>query len=607
MVKKFKLLLVVVIAMMSMMVGTMPVAHAQAADENVFAVIKVSNPGEFIAQISQLVEKVQPGTGAMINSMMVGQMVFQNPNWTGMDMAGEYTAVILNPMMNPQSPYALIIPVTNQDEYLQALSEGGLTGGEEADGLYTFTQPNQKQLFVTFTGELGILAEDQNVATQVQALAEEENQVLAEVPVVKGQIVASVSLAKILTAFGPMLEGLKQQMLMNVEQGISQAEGAPKEGEGAQVQPEAIKNVLLTEVNMFLSLMNQMDKLQLGINVQPAGLRISKALFPIEGSNVAKFMAAQAPQKAPLLGVVPADSAILGSGSLNFTPELIAWYAFFTKAIAGAAPGADAAAIDKMVQWVTEGISLFGGEFAFGGLSQSGDALVTEAFTLKDPAKAKQLVEQYPDLVQSMIGMTKGTGLDFNMKLTGKEPYKSGEIFNFTLGLKADAIADPKGKEAFNKLFGDELTLPFGFTGKYAAIGLGKNARGHVQKMLDTLGSGAAVAAQYTPAKFGLPEANNMFMYLSIPKIMAWASKNVPDVPPFEVQEGPGLAMSASFVESHLEGELFVPVEEILAIKSMAEKAQPGQPGASQPGNTKPETTKPKAQSGATKPTGKTK
>jgi hypothetical protein len=167
--------------------------------------------------------------------------------------------------------------------------------------------------------------------------------------------------------------------------------------------------------------------------------------------------------------------------------------------------------------------------------------------------------------------------------LTGKEDYKGGEILNFDLGVKAANIPDPKGQEVFNRLFGEGLTLPIGFVKNYSIIGLGKNARGQVQKVMETLDSGVAGAAKYTPAMFGFPEANNLFMYLSIPKIMAWASKNLPDVPAFELQESPGIGISARFVKSHFEGELFVPMEEILTLKGMVEKAQQEKQEAVQP------------------------
>ena len=93
---------------------------------------------------------------------------------------------------------------------------------------------------------------------------------------------------------------------------------------------------------------------------------------------------------------------------------------------------------------------------------------------------------------------------------------------------------------------------------------------------METLDSGAETSAEYSPASFGLPEKNNFFMYLSVPKVLSWASaKNLPDGPPFEIVEGPGLGMAGRFVESHFEGELYLPVEELLAIKAIAEQAQP--------------------------------
>jgi hypothetical protein len=318
-----------------------------------------------------------------------------------------------------------------------------------------------------------------------------------------------------------------------------------------------------------------MEKWYLGIDIQPEeGVRIFKTIFPVDGSNMAEFIAAQSPQKSSLLGTIPADSAIIATGSINMTPTFKDWYVWVAKAISSSMTSeADDAMADKMAQWTTDALEVFGGDFAFGALSQAEDSLLTEIFTLKDAPKATQLIEQYPEIVNSMAGMYKSLGLDLNMTLTGKEDYKGGEILNFDLGFNAENIPDPEGQEVFNKIFGEELSMPFGIVGNYGVLGMGKNARGQVQNIMEVLDSGADVATEYTPAMFNLPEENNFFMYLSIPKALAWLAKYAPEAPPdFQIQESPGVGMTARFVDAHLEGELFVPVAEILEIRTIAPK-----------------------------------
>jgi hypothetical protein len=576
MLRKTQLLSVIVISVVSLIVGSMNVAYAQSADADVFAVIKVKDPDEFIANIGKLVDKVEPGMGAMASGMILGQMqmILKNPEWKGMDKTGEYTAVVLNPMIY-QQPVALIAPITGKDEYLNILSQS-LTGGEEVDGIYTFMQPTQTEMFVAFTENAGILAEDGTVAGQIKALVEENNPILTEAPAVKGQLTASFSLAKILAVVRPMIEGFKQMFLSGIgpgmlQEGEVQPEGDQSEGTSPQ-PPEVVKNILLTEIDIALSLMGQVEKWQLGIDIQPeAGVRISKAVFAAEGSNIEKFMAAQSPQKSTLLGMIPADSAMIASGSFNITPKFKDWYIWVTKAMSSSMTlEADDTMADKIAQWTADGLEVFGGDFAFGGFSQAEDSLVTEIFSLKDAPKTKQLVEQYPEMINSMAGMYKSMGLDLDITLTGKEEYKGGEILNFDLGFKAENIPDPEGQEAFNKIFGDELSMPFGIIGSYGVLGMGKNARSQVEKIMEVLDSGADVAAEFTPAMFGLPEENNFFMYLSIPRLFKWAVKYAPEVPEIELQESPGIGMSARVVDAHLEGELFVPVAEIIAIRTLA-------------------------------------
>lgn len=580
MLRKIQFLSLVVILLVSLMVDSVNGAYAQSVEADVFAVIKVQDPDGFITNIGKLVDKVEPGMGAMVSGMVLGQMqmILKNPEWTGMDKTGEYTVVVLNPMMYEQ-PVALIVPVTGKDEYLNILSQS-LTGGEEVDGVYTFMQPTQREMFVAFTENTGILAEDTTVAGQIKALVEEKSPVLKAAPAVKGQLTVSLPLSKVLATMRPMIDGFKQTLSPGMgsempQEGTAQPEGTQPEGAPPQ-PPDVVKNILLTEIDIFLSLIGQVEKWHLGIDIQPEeGVRISKAVFAVEGSNIGKFMAAQSPQKSALLGMIPTDLAMIASGSINITPKFKDWYVWFTKAISSSMTSeADETMADKMAQWTADGLETFGGDFAFGAFSLAEDSLVTEVFALKDAPKAKQLIEQYPEMVSSMAGMYKSMGLDLDITLTGKEEYKGGEILNFDLGFKAENIPDPEQQEVFDKIFGEKLSMPFGVIGNYGVIGMGKNALGQVQKIMEVLDSGADVAAKYAPTMFGLPEENNFFMFLSIPKIMTWASKNLPEVPAFEIQEGPGIAMGARFVESHVEGELVIPIEEIITIKGMVEQAQ---------------------------------
>ncbi|GAK60715.1 hypothetical protein U27_00613 [Candidatus Vecturithrix granuli] len=545
-------------------------AYAQAPDADVFAVINLSNPEAFIPSVSQFIDKFQPGMGGMVNSMMVGNMVFKNPNWTGMNMAGEYMAVVLNPMKYPQAPYAFILPITNKDEYLGALAQT-LTKGEETNGIYNFTQTDQKNVFVAFSADKGILAENADVAAQVKLLVEGNSALLSEVSAVKGQLTAFLSIGKILVTLRPMIDMFKQQLIMGMQQGAQQGEG---QAAGTPAPPAGVQNMVQQEIETLLALLDQTDRLQLGIGVEENGLRLSKAVFGMSDSAMEKFMAAQTLQKSKLLGVISEDAAILGSGSINLTPEFVEGYVGFLKGISTVGEATDQAMVEKLATWAQQLMEVFAGDFAFGGLSQNEDSLFTQVFTVKDSDKVKQLIVQYPEMMQQMSAMYKDMGVDMQMSLAGTTEVKNGEILNYNFGMKADNIPDPEGQEVFNKLFGEDIQMPAGFIGQYGVIGFGKNPQDRVKSIMETLDAGADVAAKFTPSLFGLPEENNLFMYVSIPKIMAWVAKIAPNAPQFEMIESPGLGMTGRFVQSHFEGEMFLPVDELLAAKKMGEQAQ---------------------------------
>ncbi len=552
------------------MFGVIPVVQAQAPEDDVFAVIKISNPEALLPQIAQFVDQFQPGMGGIVNSMMVGNQVFKNPEWKGMDMAGEYTAVVLNPMKYAQNPVGIIVPLTNKNEYLSALSET-LTGGEETDGLYTFMQPNQKSLLVGISGNAGVLTENAEVAAQVKSLIEANSPALSDVPTVKGQITASIRLGKILVAMQPMIDMFKGQFLAGMDQEV---QGETEGAEGDQPS-NTVKNIAESEVDTALALLKQTEQVQFGIGFEPEGVRLAKAVFPMADSTLAKFMAAQTPQTSQLMSVIPADSAIMMAGSLNFTPEFKEGYVGFLKAILGASEALDQATSDKLTTWAEGAFEAFGGDFAAGLLSPTSDSLMTEVVSVKDAAKARELVGQYPEILQMMSGMYEDMGFELSMKLADTTEVAGGEMMSYDFNFNADMIPDPEGQEVFTQLFGEKLSLPIGFTDKYVVAGFGKTGQSQVADVVKALGSGAKAAAKYSPEMFGFPEKNNMFMVLSVPKILSWAeANNLPDVPHFDAEEGPGLAMAARFVDSRLEGELYLPIEELLILKNISDQAQ---------------------------------
>ncbi|MBD3304935.1 DUF3352 domain-containing protein [candidate division KSB3 bacterium] len=573
MLKKFTSHIIVLLAVAVMLGGIGTPGYAQSPAADVFGVVTISNPQELIPSIGQFIDQFQPGMGGMVNPMMVGNMVFKNPNWTGMDMAGEYKIVVLNPMKYAQAPFAVVVPLTNQDEYLGAISQS-LTAGEEADGIYTFMQPNQKNLFMGFAGGQGIMSENTDVASQVKALVEAESPVLAQTPAVKGQIAAFIDLDKILTAVRPMIDMFKQQFLTELESEM------PQEGEGEA--PAAMKNMLQAEIEMTLALIDQIQKLQLGVSLEPEGLRLSKAVFAMSGSPMEAFMAAQTPQAPPMLGLIPADSGMIMTGTMELTEAFIEGYPSFMESMAGVAKDPETA--QQVTSWAQQAFELFDGDFAFGALSSTGQTLITEVFTISDTAKAKQLFEQYPQMFQLMTGMYEELGLDMSMTLTDTVEVSGGEILNYAFDMDfAEMIPDPEGQEVFQSIFGDQVSLPVGFIDNYSVIAIGGDARAQVEAMMAAIESGETGAAEHTPAMFGLPEENNMFMYISIPNMLGWAVQYIPEAPPFDLemlqQDSPGFGMAGRFIESHFEGELYLPIQEMLTIKTIVEQAQaPSQP-----------------------------
>ncbi|PID57373.1 hypothetical protein CSB45_07560 [candidate division KSB3 bacterium] len=564
---------IVLFVMMGVIFGLSHPAYAQAPEDDVFAVIKISNPEALLPKIAALVDKFQPGFGGMINPMMVGNMLFNNPEWTGMDKAGDYTLVVLNPMKYGSAPFGIIVPLTSKDDYLGALSQA-LSGGEETDGVHHFVLPNQASLCIAPTENAGVLSESPESATVIKSLIDADSSALSVVPVVKGQITASLSLSKILHTMQPMIDMVKQQALMGVQQEMSQ--GAEEE---KQPQAEALMGVVESEIDMFFSLLNQCTDLELAIQLEDAGLRLSKAVFAAEESALAAFMEKQVPAKSELLGVFPSDSALLVSGSIEITPEFQKAYLSFVETLLTVNDTLDDDTVTKTLALLEKSFEAFGGDFAMASLSPTSESWLMEVISLKDADIAKEVFKAYPDMLSSFMGSYTDPEIDVQMRLGDTQTLESGEVMEYLLDLNTDKIADPEGQKIFDTLFGDTFVLPLGVTSDYAVAAFGdEKAVNQLSSIMEMLDSGKKIAAEHRPKQFGLPEKNNMFLYLSLPKILSWlAAKEFSGLPSFEVDavDSPGIGASWRFVKSHFEAEMFIPVDEILAIKTLIEQAAP--------------------------------
>jgi hypothetical protein len=410
-----------------------------------------------------------------------------------------------------------------------------------------------------------------NISTLVKSLVEKNSPDLGAIPYVKGGLTASIPVSRIMAAYRPMVDVMKQQMTMEMEKEAK----APQQKPGAvvpSIQTEALKNLLQAEMDIFIAFLEQTNALNLGIDMQPGGLRISKAILPINGSRMASFFAAQAPQKSPLLGAIPQDSAMIMSATLNPTPEVIDMYTDIMKLVTGVAPGTDPKTVERFTEWMKDYVNVFSGDFVFGGLNPPAENVMSYVYKVQDRAKAKQLMETYPDLLTPMMSFYKNMGMTFDIKIVKTQQYKGGDILVYKFNLDYGNLGDPKAQEFFTKFFGEDTLMPIGFIGEYMVVGIGKNAVGQVQKSMDLLSKGTIPPAKHTPSSFGFFEENNLFLYYSLPKLFAWASSFDPKLPKIDIKDSPGIGISGRFVESHLEGELFIPVEEIVTIGDIMKK-----------------------------------
>ena len=210
----------------------------------------------------------------------------------------------------------------------------------------------------------------------------------------------------------------------------------------------------------------------------------------------------------------------------------------------------------------------------FGLIDATEEIKLAERIKKGDKLALSMLIKSNLRFVISVAKQYQNMGLEFDLQVSEAEQYKGGEILTVDLGFGAENIPDPEGQEAFKSLLGDQLTVPMGFAGNYAVIGVGKNARNHVEGLLDAVEAGERGTLAMSPANLGLSEENNFFLGVSVPKILKWVSVYAPEAPEFDVIDGPGLGISASFTESHVVGELVVPLAEILAIKDVVQKVE---------------------------------
>lgn len=547
-------------------------AYAQPMNEDVLAVIRVNNLNDLLMNIGQLVDKVQPGMGAMINPMMVGQMIFANPGWTGMDITEEYKVIVLNPMLYAGSPFAIIAPLSDNDTYLNLLSQS-LQVNEEADGIYNFMWPTQQNMFVAFTEKAAILSANEDSAMQVKTFVEERKQVIDEIPDVEGQLRVFFPVKKILTTFRPVIDLMLGVMQQDSEENEQETEGM------LQFNADTWSDSLEQTLAKIISLLGQLQKLYLGVNIQPEGIKISTKTFALKDTPFSDFIAVQKPQRLSMLKTLSpnTNAHVLFSFAIDTStdPEwLESFYSMY--------PEANSTLIRQLQDM---GFTIFEGA-GVAGLSDSegesliiliadnpvdeSDALKQKMFLKQNPEEAREMVKEFiSQMFLTDMFTASSLNIEFDKETVEEIKFKDGYILNYYFGIKETIITLPSHQKNFEKFLGKGLFLQYGFIDKYAIVATGKKSLGHVKRIMTSLNNNSNIGAEHLLSKFEFPTENNIFAYISFPKILEWVTKDRTDVQQVKSIESPGVGICGRFTDSTFETEIFVPIDEILAIREM--------------------------------------
>jgi hypothetical protein len=519
--------------------------HAQKApavpdvklDEALVTVLASDIP-TLVQQAGDLAGKVQSGMGAETIKAQVGGML-GDPELEGLPKGSDAAFVAF-----PQVQMLFVeVGAGKAEAYAKKAEENGQMA-VAADGV------------VVIAKEESALEAGKKLAPAVKSKVLAANKPAA--------VTVTVEMPRVLKQFGPQIEGGLAMMTASMKQATEETTGA-----------EAAK-FIEAYLRFALAMAKQMERLELSVDLPAEGVRISKAVTPAAGSNLAAYLATPAPKSEDMLKFLPATGAMRA----QYLLDIKALTAFLDKELTPITKevGFDEKGLAALTEIMKKAGAAYGGSFAVDAVG-GGTGLMdgTAAYALSDPAAALSLLEDsvaqfdksgLADLYEQM-------GMSMKLALK-KDARKHKDVAIHELTMKMESEADPE----VAKLLGEGLKYEVAMVGKVQLLAMGDTK---IEPLIDAALDGSMPPAKPLAAQKLMPSGAAVLIDLDVPRymkyiaLMAEKAGEQGDKMDAVIEKLSGaepVNIAAGVVDGKAVGRMLVPVSLIEKVgKAMAEQA----------------------------------
>ncbi|NOZ22039.1 MAG: hypothetical protein GXP25_13235 [Planctomycetes bacterium] len=572
-------------------------AQQNQLPQDCVAVIHAPSLKGAVTKVSNLVSQVSPMFGQMVPMLVPKVIGAQSLN--GIDMAGEFNAVILNPKRYGSKNVVRIVSLADAQMALQSFGLGAQPEGKQGvanvfaqldQARWLAATPEQKKnieqfirkrLYVAVVGNKALVADSLEACTSTAAMLEAETLNCAAACGTKGDICANVNIKGLMQIYGEDID----RELAPFKRGLRQAAQAAQ-AQQPDMNPEAMSKMLDSYVNAVVAIVKQLDALELGLALDNDGIRLRAGLAASPESDVANFLRQQAPGGGDVLKMIPSDSFIAASARFKNTQELKDALRGFMEDILNCAPGAmtpdqRTTAIESTEEWM----DILTGEVGM-GLILAGDGentglTLVEVFSVTDAAKAHKLILKQFD--QSAIFMSfyrNVAGLDMELAVTENAATHQDVSITEVAILFDPAKVPQKTRDMMRKIYGDPMIVRIAATGKYMIITFGQDSLARMKQTIEFVkaggGSGLPTQPEFVSATKGFPASTNLLVFVNPKEVVNFVKGMMPPMAgPGAQGAQPELAIAGGIGAyalakgNRLEGELYISQELIDSLKTI--------------------------------------
>ena len=486
--------------------------------------VRIENPKIFLEKLDAVTGKF--GSRVSDDLPLFAQRYLKNPLLSGIEMTRPWTFVFLNPRLHTNN-LAIVVGVNDTAMFYDSFGKGGVSNVKpdpagtsaaihhftEAEDVYDhqaylvavragqkveplqFRKQVTKHYYVTVRAGQGMIVGNMKLLDESGMTAATPSSAAA------GDIVAALRAPAVLSLYEDDLRRQKESILAAI--------GSAAAGDAAS---RAVKK-LAAEFDAAVNFFKHISWLEAGAELGGGQIKLRIAAPPLAGSAFSRALAGQQPLDAdtPLLSLMPADVAMLGTMHFTQTPEWTTFLLELMRPVIEASAKNSSESSAKLQEVSRATWEAGGGAFAAAVLAPATNQTVpdgVEVVRVSDTARARQAqrtaVEAGLPVFRTAV----------QPESCGKMKYESNVARYAGVGI--DRVTMDLGTPG-DPVFGTNFVQEIAFTGGFELIAQGPHCTNNIRRLIvaATTPSGPdGRGFKITTASF--PKKQNGIFYLNL-------------------------------------------------------------------------------------------